>query len=263
MPIGLYTHINFAFATVDPVSFKVMPTTQADVNLYKRLMLVKKQDPDLRIFIAIGSWTSNDPVPTATTFPDIAASIPRQRVFIESLMFFISTYGFDGVDMDREYPAADDRSGRKVDFDNFPKFMARLRDSLRSVKKGISITIPASYWYLQHFDLKVCPCSCSHSRGFFFGWAPRNQLAKGEDALARGRWIALCSDHNRADYVLSKLRAAISTINYLNMQSHPDPNGRLPTVSTKSAGNSRTRRWSGTGRTRPARSRPSSTGGSG
>ncbi|EJT79718.1 hypothetical protein GGTG_04802 [Gaeumannomyces tritici R3-111a-1] len=155
IPIGLYTQINFAFATIDPVSFKVMPATQADVNLYRRLMLIKKQDPDLRIFIAIGGWTFNDPGPTATTFSDIAASVPRQTVFIESLISFMSTYGFDGVDLDWEYPAADDRSGREVDFDNFPKFMARLRDSLRASNKGISITIPASYWYLQHFDLKA------------------------------------------------------------------------------------------------------------
>jgi chitinase len=164
----VYTHINFAFATIDPVSFKVLPATQADVNLYKRLMLIKRQDPDLRIFIAIGGWTFNDPGPTATTFSDIAASVPRQRVFIESLMSFMSTYGFDGVDLDWEYPAADDRSGRPVDFENFPNFMARLRDSLRPSKKGISITIPASYWYLQHFDLKALVCPCSPQQTFSF-----------------------------------------------------------------------------------------------
>jgi hypothetical protein len=61
---------------------------------------------------------------------------------------------------------------------------------------------------------------------FDTGW----QLAAGEDVLARGRWTTLCSDNTKADYVLSKLRAGISTISYLNMQSHPDPNGRLTTV---------------------------------
>lgn len=57
------------------------------------------------------------------------------------------------VDLDWEYPVAEDRSGREVDFANFPKFMARLKDSLSSGGKGISITLPASYWYLQHFDI--------------------------------------------------------------------------------------------------------------
>jgi chitinase len=59
----------------------------------------------------------------------------------------------------REYPAADDRSGREVDFDNFPKFVKRLKETLSGTKKGLTITLPASYWYLQHFDLVnlVCP----------------------------------------------------------------------------------------------------------
>ena len=155
IPLNLYTHINFAFATIDPKTFKIMPGAESDIGLYKRLMLLKKRDPALKVFIAIGGWTFNDPGPTATTFSDIAASVPRQRVFIESLISFMATYGFDGVDLDWEYPVADDRSGREVDFANFPKFMSRLSDSLSGLKKGISITIPASYWYLQHFDLKA------------------------------------------------------------------------------------------------------------
>jgi chitinase len=174
IPVGLYTHINFAFATIDPKSFKIGPSSQSDLNLYKRIMLLTQKDPDLKVFIAVGGWTFNDPGPTATTFSDLAASIPRQKAFIESLLSFMSTYGFDGIDLgklcdlyvrriltwyfhppDWEYPAADDRSGRDVDFANFPKFMGRMRSALDSASKDISITLPASYWYLQHFDLKA------------------------------------------------------------------------------------------------------------
>ncbi|KAF2743763.1 glycoside hydrolase family 18 protein [Sporormia fimetaria CBS 119925] len=155
IPVGLYTHINFAFATIDPQTFKVGFSSENDVNLIQRLMLLKDKDPDLKIFIAIGGWTFNDPGPTARVFSDLAASTPRQKAFTESLLSFMSTYGFDGIDLDWEYPVADDRSGRGVDFENFPKFMSRLKDSLKSANKVISITIPASYWYLQHFDLKA------------------------------------------------------------------------------------------------------------
>jgi chitinase len=55
--------------------------------------------------------------------------------------------------MSREYPVAKDRSGRDVDFDNFFKFMTRLKETLSGASKGLTITLPASYWYLQHFDL--------------------------------------------------------------------------------------------------------------
>ncbi|CAN9123838.1 unnamed protein product [Alternaria alternata] len=154
IPIGLYTHINFAFATIDPKTFKVAPSSKTDVDLYKRLMLHKQKDPGLKVFIAIGGWTFNDPGPTATTFSDLAASVPRQKTFIDSLLSFMSTYGFDANrEITQEYPVAEDRSGREVDFDNFPKFMSRLKQALTSASKGLTITLPASYWYLQHFDL--------------------------------------------------------------------------------------------------------------
>ena len=50
--------------------------------------------------------------------------------FIKPLISFINTYGFDGVEIDREYPSADDRSGRVEDFANFPSFIANLKAAL-------------------------------------------------------------------------------------------------------------------------------------
>jgi chitinase len=41
IPIGIYSHINFAFAIIDPKTFKIAPSSPDDVNLYKRLMLLK------------------------------------------------------------------------------------------------------------------------------------------------------------------------------------------------------------------------------
>ena len=117
-------------------------------------MLPKQQDPALKIYIAIGGWAFNDPEPTATTFSDLAASIPRQKVFMESLISFMSTYGFDGLDLDWEHPVSSERSGREVDYTNFSAFMTRLKKTLSASSKGLTVTLPASYWYLQHFDLE-------------------------------------------------------------------------------------------------------------
>lgn len=152
----VYTHLNYAFATINPDTFEVGPVNKAEADLMKRLTNLKKTRPSLRVNIAIGGWTFNDVGPTATTFSDIARSEANQKKFFKSLIAFMSTYGFDGVDIDWEYPAADDRSGRPEDFKNFSKFMANLKNVLKSTggRNELSLTIPTSYWYLQHFDIK-------------------------------------------------------------------------------------------------------------
>ncbi|KAF0642197.1 hypothetical protein FPSE5266_05536 [Fusarium pseudograminearum] len=156
IPDGVYTHINFAFASIDPKTFEIVPASSKDPALYRELTNKKKTDPKLKVFIAIGGWAFNDPGPTVTTFSDIARSDTNQRAFIKSLISFMATYGFDGVDIDWEYPAADDREGRVEDFDNLPKFLSNLKRALKQSgeRNGLSIAIPASYWYLQHFDLE-------------------------------------------------------------------------------------------------------------
>ncbi|KAL2687924.1 hypothetical protein Neosp_005494 [[Neocosmospora] mangrovei] len=154
IPVGLYTHINFAFATIDPKTFEVRADKESDLNTYRRLMAQKQKDPELKVYLAVGGWTFNDPGPTEKTFSDLAASVPRQKAFMKSLLSFMSTHNFDGLDLDWEYPQAIDRGGRKVDYANFPKFMASLKKMLDANDKGLTITLPASYWYLQHFDIK-------------------------------------------------------------------------------------------------------------
>ncbi|RSL81577.1 hypothetical protein CDV31_017021, partial [Fusarium ambrosium] len=61
IPIGLYTHINFAFATIDPKTFEVKADKESDLNTYSRLMAQKKKDPELKVYLAVGGWTFNDP----------------------------------------------------------------------------------------------------------------------------------------------------------------------------------------------------------
>lgn len=148
--VGVYTHLNFAFATIDPETFEVRPASRRDTAMSKRLTSLKLLDPDLKVLIALGGWTFNDPGPTATTFSDIARSETAQKAFIKSLSSMMSTYEFDGVDLDWEYPMARDRSGRDEDFDNFPKFLANLKKGLKGTGRDeITLTLPAS----------LCGCS--------------------------------------------------------------------------------------------------------
>ncbi|KAK7969466.1 hypothetical protein PG988_008539 [Apiospora saccharicola] len=155
IPLGWYTHINFAFALVNPTTFRIDSMDSNTASLYQRVAAIKERQADLKVWIAIGGWAMNDPGPYRTTFSDLAASEKNQDEFFESLLTFMQKNDFDGVDIDWEYPVADDRGGVPEDFDNFPKFLERLRKRLNASGKeyGLSITLPASYWYLHGFDL--------------------------------------------------------------------------------------------------------------
>lgn len=101
IPTAAYTHLNYAFAFIDPSSFNVAPMASIDVALYKRFTGLKDSNPGLQTWISIGGWSMTDPdQPTHTTFSDLAASKDAQSKFFASLLSFLSTYGFDGVDLD-------------------------------------------------------------------------------------------------------------------------------------------------------------------
>jgi chitinase len=150
LPVGAYTHLNFAFAFIDPKSFKVAPMSAADTELYPRFTGLKDSNPGLQTWISIGGWSMNDPgQPTATTFSDLAGSSSAQSAFFSSLISFLQTWGFDGVDIDWEYPVATERSGKPEDFQNFVSFLKNLRSALGGSghNYGLTITVPSSYWY--------------------------------------------------------------------------------------------------------------------
>ncbi|KAI0419485.1 putative class V chitinase [Xylaria grammica] len=149
------THLNFAFAFFDPKTYQISPMDSNSASLYANFTALKSKKRSLQTWISIGGWSFNDDtnIPnTRTAFSDMASSAEGRQKFIGSLQSFMQTYGFDGVDIDWEYPAAYDRGGKDRDFDNLPKLISEMRQTFRN-SYGISLTIPSSFWYLQHFDV--------------------------------------------------------------------------------------------------------------
>ena len=100
IPLGYYTHINFAFASIDPKSFNVAPMSSDVAALYRNITDLKMRQSGLETWISIGGWAFNDPGPTQTTFSDLAGSQSAQSSFFNSLISFMTRNGFDGVDLD-------------------------------------------------------------------------------------------------------------------------------------------------------------------
>ncbi|GAB7351190.1 hypothetical protein MBLNU459_g1634t2 [Dothideomycetes sp. NU459] len=118
-----------------------------DTRLYPRVTGLKKTNANLKVFISVGGWAAGGAV-----FSNMVGTAATRATFISSAISFMNTYGFDGLDVDWEYPVAGDRGGAKADFQNYVSFLKELRAACGS-KFGITLTLPSSYWYLQGFDV--------------------------------------------------------------------------------------------------------------
>lgn len=77
-----------------------------------------------RIFPSLGGWTLSD------NFPGIAADPAKRKHFAEQCVDLIKEYGFDGIDLDWEYPAYAPHSGTPDDTENFVLLLQDLRSAL-------------------------------------------------------------------------------------------------------------------------------------
>ena len=173
-----HSHIIYAFAKivdneialVDPYADigngYTETGTQFDGSL-KRLLELKQQNPTIRTLIAVGGWTLSG------NFSSMASTATTRQIFATSCARFIEKYGFDGVDIDWEYPTS------IQDRQSYTMMLADLRnefDRLPGTKRIITATIPASPNTLQYFDLVsiqgVVDFINVMTYDFFGAWSP-------------------------------------------------------------------------------------------
>jgi chitinase len=72
------------------------------------LIDLKSKKPDLKVFISVGGWdVGGEP------FSDMVRIPGMRKSFIDSATDFMDKWGFDGIDIDWEYPAASDRGKKR------------------------------------------------------------------------------------------------------------------------------------------------------
>jgi len=71
----------------------------------------------------------------------MSSSSDNRAQFINGLKAFMDTYGFDGVDIDWEYPQADDRGGAQGDTANYVSLVKEMR-AVFGAKYGITVPRP-------------------------------------------------------------------------------------------------------------------------
>ncbi|KAL8706001.1 MAG: hypothetical protein Q9201_000885 [Fulgogasparrea decipioides] len=146
------THLYFAFAKIDPGNFAVVPDQAADIPLYTAF--TARKTSTLQTWIAIGGFDFSDPGPTRNTWSDLVSTEGNRAAFINSVKNFMSQYGFQGVDLDWEYPATPERGGKRADTDNFVSLVKEMKAAFGG-QYGLSVTLAPDYWYLRGFDCKA------------------------------------------------------------------------------------------------------------
>ncbi|KAI7973519.1 hypothetical protein EIK77_004125 [Talaromyces pinophilus] len=146
-----YTHIHLAFATLN-ADFSVNVTGMGDnFDLFAGLSGFKR-------IISFGGWDYSTDASTYDIFREAFNADNRPKV-IQNVIQLLNDYELDGVDFDWEYPGEPDIKGippsNSKDTDDYYFFFVDLYNAMFEANMGktISVTAPASYWYLQTFPI--------------------------------------------------------------------------------------------------------------
>ncbi|XP_044253062.1 probable chitinase 10 [Tribolium madens] len=126
----LCTHIIFAFGWLKKgklSSFESNDETKdGKVGLYERIQKLKKANPNLKTLLAIGGWSFG-----TQKFKDMASTRYARQTFIFSAIPFLRDRGFDGLDIDWEYPKGSE------DKKNYVLLLKELREAFEAEAQEI------------------------------------------------------------------------------------------------------------------------------
>jgi chitinase len=155
----ILTDFNYAFAifgfvtkSIDPQNphltgnYTVQPVEWNDQSvLYPQVQALKQQNRNLRTHISIGGWGFNDPNDpngigqyTYKLFSDMVSNSANRSQFIQSAVAYAKQWGFNGIDIDWEFPGDLTRGGKPEDFDNFVTFLQEFYPACQSASLKLS-----------------------------------------------------------------------------------------------------------------------------
>lgn len=192
------THINYAFANLSADGKCVLGDAYADIDKFyegdswdegalrgsfHQLQKLKEKHPKLRTMISVGGWTWSG------NFSPAAATAAGRAALAESCVTFMREYGFDGVDIDWEYPVGGGLEGNQsspADKHNYTLLLAELRAQLDAAQAQdgktyeLSIAAPAGPSTIANLELAEIHKHLSWinvmAYDFFGGWSPQTDF---------------------------------------------------------------------------------------
>ncbi|KAI8615501.1 glycoside hydrolase superfamily [Chytriomyces sp. MP71] len=135
-----FSAVNYAFLDVDANGNLVSFDSYADgINIPILNGEVRVKYPNLRTVISVGGWSGS------RFFSDVFADAGKTAAFVKNVHKYLDDNGFDGVDIDYEYPGGGGTSCNHVspnDAANFASALAALRAEL-GPNRSISLAVSA------------------------------------------------------------------------------------------------------------------------
>ncbi|HCW04949.1 MAG TPA: hypothetical protein DGK91_10780 [Clostridium sp.] len=149
-----FNYINYAFLGVKP-DFSLWSFQVHDDKNLKYLANLKKEQPHLKVMLAIGGWGEIDGKHESFTneFRRITREPECAKIYIDNLMDYVKKYDLDGVTYDWEFPGVED----KPYYHNLLKITREAFDAeqVRTGKK-LEISIDISGFQYNNIDVKQC-----------------------------------------------------------------------------------------------------------
>ena len=169
IPADKITHINYAFANVSDAGECVLGDSFADTDKafpgdtwdqgakrgnFHQLEILKQKHPRLQTLISVGGWTWSGKLST------VAATAASRAHFATSCVAFAKQYGFDGIDIDWEYPVGGGLATNAyspADTQNYTLLLGEIRAQLDALGDGkhhlLTIAAPAGPAIMDHLEM--------------------------------------------------------------------------------------------------------------
>ncbi|KAJ9581749.1 hypothetical protein L9F63_003818, partial [Diploptera punctata] len=119
----LCTHAIFAFVGITyQGGVNILDSwNEIDKGAFRRFNELRNQNAALKTLVAIGGWNEG-----STSYSYVVNDDTLRQTFVKNVVAFVQEYGFDGFDLDWEYPAQ--RGGADTDKAAFVKLIKELRE---------------------------------------------------------------------------------------------------------------------------------------